>query len=358
MRSRRDAWGWAWTLTILAVALAVTCFVTHAVRGEYQVNWRYPWALLVAISCLWVGWQSFHRRHARAPLIAFSRAAELARLPRGKSDRFRLLPDALRVAALGVLALALARPVTVRTITKPVDSIDIMLVLDLSRSMEERDLPRDRLDAAQRVVRNFIAKRANDRVGLVIFGQGAMLQCPLTLDLDFLDRVVADLQIGDIPEFGTAIGDGLALGVAQLRRAHDTERKASSKVVILLSDGDSNWVTRFSPSEATKLAAAAGVRVFTVLIGREDPLGIFGETVNPQTLRNIASKTGGEYFRAEDETRLDQSFRTVREQLDKQVRIKKERKQDAELGWPLLLVAVVLVALEQLLARTWLRRLV
>src|SRR5262249_24032804 len=161
--------------------------------------------------------------------------------------------------------------------------IDIMVIFDMSKSMQETDLRLNRLDAGQRVIRNFIARREGDRIGLVVFAREALLQCPLTTDYRSLDQVVADLAIGDLPELGTAIGDGLALAVAQLRRS-----EARSRIAILISDGDSNVAYQMDPDEATRVAAAMGIRVFTVLVEREDsrgPVGANQYAVNPELLR-------------------------------------------------------------------------
>src|SRR5690606_35087980 len=121
-----------------------------------------------------------------------------------------------------------------------------------------------------------------------------------------------DLVIGDVPELGTAIGDGLALAVAQLRRSD-----AKGKVVILLSDGDSNWVTQFDPQEAARIAREQKIKVYTLLVGREESDLFGGMSVNPATLRNIAATTGGEFFRASDYASFDRGFQTVRTKLDK-----------------------------------------
>src|SRR6185295_19806957 len=99
-----------------------------------------------------------------------------------------------------LLAIGLGRPETYRTVERQIDSIDIMIVFDMSKSMEETDMPRDRMDAAQRVIRRFLRRTKHDRVGLVIFGQQAMLQCPLTSDTKLVEQIVTDLQIGDVPE--------------------------------------------------------------------------------------------------------------------------------------------------------------
>jgi Ca-activated chloride channel family protein len=262
------------------------------------------------------------------------------------------VPGVLRVLAVGSLAVGLARPETYRTIKHEVDTIDIVIVADMSKSMEETDMPRDRIDAAQRVIRKFLRRTKNDRIGLVIFGQQAMLQCPLTQDTKLLEQIVADLAIGDVPELGTAIGDGLALGLAQLRRSD-----AKSKVVILLSDGDSNWVTRFDPDEAARAAQAMGVKVYTLLVGKEESDFFGGMSVNPATLRNIASVTGGEFFRASDYESFDKGFQTVRRKLDTTKRTVTERVPDKQLFVPFASLAAILVALELLLSHTRLRRL-
>ena len=176
-------------------------------------------------------------------------------MSRGAVVYLASLPGALRVLAIVCCAGALARPTTYKTISHTVDSIDVMVVLDLSKSMEESDMAprRDRLDAAQYVIRQFVGQRKGDRVGLAIFAEAAMLQCPLTFDMKFLDWVVADLKIGDVPESGTAIGDGLGMALGELKKSD-----AKSKIVLLLSDGDNNVVTAFTPEESADLAASAG----------------------------------------------------------------------------------------------------
>ncbi|MBC7977997.1 MAG: VWA domain-containing protein, partial [Myxococcales bacterium] len=271
------------------------------------------------------------------------------------------LPGVLRVLGLAALAVALARPETYRTLRREIDTIDIMLVVDMSKSMEETDLPRDRLDAAQRVIRRFLRRTTHDRIGLVVFGQQAMLQCPLTLDTKVVEQIVTDLAIGDVPELGTAIGDGLALGLSQLR---DVRREigpdsapAKSKVVILLSDGDTNWVTRFEPDEAARVAKDMGVKVYTVLVGREDP-DLFGSmSVNPAALRSIAQLTGGEFFRATDYASFDRGFQTVRSKLDTTKRVEVARVPDKQMFLPLAVLGLVLLGLELVLSHTRLRRL-
>jgi len=316
-----------------------------------DVAWKSPRAILLVLgAALLIGIVSFHLQARRSAAIGFSQVKLVTR--RGIGALLADLPGALRVLAMVSLAIGLARPETFRTLQREVDSIDIVLVVDMSKSMEETDMPRDRMDAAQRVIRRFLRRNKNDRIGLVIFGQQAMLQCPLTHDSKMLEKIVADLVIGDVPELGTAIGDGLALAVAQLRRSD-----AKSKVVILLSDGDSNWVTAFDPDEAARAAQKLGIKVYTLLVGREESDLFGGMSVNPATLRNIATVTGGEFFRASDYAAFDRGFQTVRTKLDTTKRTVTERVPDQQLFVPFALLAVALIGLERLLAYTRLRRL-
>jgi Ca-activated chloride channel family protein len=287
----------------------------------------------------------------------------------------------LRVLAVCSLAVALSRPETYKTITYRTESIDIMIVFDMSKSMEESDIPRHRFDAAQRVIRKFLRRTKSDRVGLVIFGQQAMLHTPLTQDMKTLEQIVRDLHIGDVPELGTAIGDGLAMALASLRRSDGQcsklgetdpacpedfpscsmkgfcEGKKRNKVVILLSDGDNNWTTRFEPDEAARQAKEMGIKVYTILVGREESDLFGGMSVNPSTLRSMAAITGGEFFRATDYETFDRGFQTVRNDLNKIVRERKERLPDKQLFVGFVAIAAILVALDLLLSHTVLRRL-
>ncbi|HUJ57107.1 MAG TPA: VWA domain-containing protein [Kofleriaceae bacterium] len=354
----RALWPWLLAAAIALLSLGIVGLVIAGMRGTlHPTHWRYAgelveWrssrAVFLVPGALLVGVVTFHL-HRRAAALGFSRVAMIG--ARGVASWLSDLPGALRVVAVLFLAVALARPETMRTIKTEVDTIDIMIVVDMSKSMEETDMPRDRIDAAQRVIRKFLRRSHNDRIGLVIFGQQAMLQCPLTQDTKMLEQIVADLQIGDVPELGTAIGDGLALALAQLRRSD-----AKSKIVILLSDGDSNWVTRFAPDEAARAAQQMGVKVYTLLVGREDADLFGGMSVNPATLRNIAQVTGGEFFRASDYDSFENGFLSVRQKLDKTKRTISERRPDKQLFVPFAAVAALLLALELALSRTWLRR--
>jgi len=335
--------------------------------GPDRLTWRHPWALLLLPAGLLIAWVSFHMRARRAGAFAHSQVAALAAMPRGLFAYLVSLPSVLRIVAVSLIAVALTRPETYRTTQREVESVDIMVVLDLSKSMEETDLQRNRLDAGQRTIRDFLRrrnsgdKREQDRIGLVVFAQQAMVQCPLTLDYRSLDQIVANLAIGDVPEMGTAIGDALALSLGTLKRARsDDPEHPDSKVVILLSDGDSNWVTQFSPQEAKELATKMGVKVFTILLGEDSagPGNPFGSpyAVNPDLMKEIANETGGMFFRAADQDSLDMSFRRVRDTLQKARRVEYGQVLSHELYPVFLIPALILLLLETALRFTRLRR--
>jgi len=374
----RGAWPWFLVGVIGWIGSAFVWNYLRHQRGPEDIKWHDPHAPYLAFGAGLVGLIAFHLHRRRSAAMGFSQVGLVG--ARGFGAWLSDFPSVLRVLAVVSLSVALGRPETFRTIVHEEDSVDIMIVFDMSKSMEETDLPRDRMDAAQRVMRKFIRKTKHDRIGLVIFGQQAMLQCPLTLDTKMAEQVVADLAIGDVPELGTAIGDGLAMALASLRRSDGQcdpaptapntcpedftcsskgycEGKKRNKVVILLSDGDNNWVTRFSPDEAARTAAAMGIQVYTILVGREESDLFGGMSVNPATLRSIAQLTGGEFFRATDYESFDKGFQTVRSKLDTTKRTRTERVPDKELFPILVIIAAILIGLELLLSHTRLRRL-
>ncbi|MBA3461168.1 MAG: VWA domain-containing protein [Deltaproteobacteria bacterium] len=362
-----------------ALAYGVYRYLDHQ-RAHEKIVWRNGNAICLLAGAVLVGLISFHLHRRRSAALAFSQTALVRR--RGLLAWISDLPGVFRVLAVAAVAVALMRPETFRTIKHEEDSVDIMIVFDMSKSMEEADMPRDRMDAAQRVVRRFLRRTKHDRVGLVIFGQQAMLQAPLTGDMKLLEQIVSDLTIGDVPELGTAIGDGLALALASLRRSDgicdgtpgavntcepgftcssdgycDSQSGKRNKVVILLSDGDSNWVTRFEPDEAARAAAKMNVKVYTVLVGREENDFFGGMSVNPATLRSIASLTGGDFYRATDYETFDKGFQAVRNKLDKIKRTRIEKVPDKQLFLPLAFLAAILFGIDLLLSHTRFRRL-
>ncbi len=300
---------------VLALALVPLWRIANELRAGEEIHFARPWAFLLLIGPLLVAWLGLYRPLARMASLWFSRVGEITALPRSPIARLARLPTILRVVALVLAVIALAKPQTFSGSNRVVRGVDIMFVLDVSQSMEEQDLARSRLDAGQRTIRNFLRKRKGrgDRIGLVVFAEEAMLHCPLTLDYRSLESIVADLEIGEVPALGTAIGDALGLSLASLRRSDST-----SKVVILLSDGDWNKARYMDPGEARDLSVEMGVRVFTVLLGDDGEPGAKERAqygVNPRMLKEIAADTGGMFFRAGDDRQLAKSFEEIRRNL-------------------------------------------
>lgn len=285
-----------------------------------------PWALLLLLAVpLVVLALAFERR--LAPRLRHPRAALIAAGGRGLAARVWWLPQALVLAALALSALALARPQTREREPekRSVEGIDIVIALDLSTSMRAADFkPQDRIHVAKEVLKEFIGRRSSDRIGLVVFAGDAYTQAPLTLDYGILRTLVDQLQIGVI-EDGTAIGNALATSVNRLR-----ESDAKSKVIILITDGDSN-AGQISPREAAAIARTFGIRVFPILVGKGGvvpyPVGVdlFGQTiyqpmpfaVNPALLKEIAEVTGGAFAGAGDQAELERGLQQVLDRMEK-----------------------------------------
>ena len=264
--------------------------------------------LLTLLLLLPVGYWLRHRlERDRSGSIRYSAVDSVLAAGEGVRRWAHRVPGLLRATAFVALILAFARPQTgVTSEMVRTEGIDIVLVLDISSSMLAEDLEPNRLGAAKAVASEFVAGRRNDRIGLVAFAGAAFTQAPLTIDYGVVTTLLAELQIGMI-EDGTAVGMGLATAVKRLRAS-----AADSKVVILLTDGSSNR-GEIGPITAARMAAALGVRVYTIGAGSRgtarvpvnDPIRgrVFANTqvdIDEQTLREVASLTGGRYFRATD----------------------------------------------------------
>jgi Ca-activated chloride channel family protein len=263
--------------------------------------------------------------------------------------------------------VGLARPQWVQRETEVTsEGIDIMLAIDASGSMAAMDFkiqgrPVNRLSVVKKVVGDFIREQTGDRVGMVIFGDSAYTQCPLTLDYDVLVQLLDHIQVGIAGE-GTAIGDGLALS---LKRLKDTPGK--SKVVILLTDGRNN-AGKISPEKAAEIAKSLGIKVYTIGIGTEGPVpfpqqGMFGTRLiyvnldmDPDTLEKIADVTDGRYFYAADTGKLETIYEEIGKLEKTEVKVKHYETFD-ELYRYFVWAGIGLFLLEMVLANTWLRRL-
>jgi Ca-activated chloride channel homolog len=326
-----------------------------------------PWSLLslVAVALL-VLWEIVKRKKRRQPALRFPALALLEGVPRTFFARIAWLPLALRVAAIALIAIALARPQLVgEPEAEEAEGIDIAVVLDTSCSMQAADFqPQDRMFVAKKSIREFISKRTNDRIALVIFAGEAATWVPLTLDYSLLGQLVEEVNVGMLAD-GTAIGSAIATALNRLRRS-----EAKSKAVILITDGDNN-AGEISPLAASGFAKDLGVKVYTILIGTGGavpfPAGkdLFGRMVykkqiiptNPELLKKIAAETGGEAFAATNEQELDDRLGEVLDRLEKtRLESAATLRPYAELFPHLVFAAIALLALDLLLGATRFRR--
>lgn len=268
---------------------------------------------------------------------------------------------ALKVLAIVFLVIALARPQSSNSWqTYTSEGIDIVLGLDISTSMLARDFSPDRLEAAKEVATKFILERPQDRIGLVVFAGESFTQCPLTTDQAVLVNLLREVQSGMI-EDGTAIGLGLANAVNRLK-----DSPAKSKVVILLTDGVNNRGA-IAPVTAAELAKTYGIRVYTIGVGTygeapypvPSPFGVQLQNmrveIDEDVLRQIANVTGGQYFRATDNSKLEQIYKEI-DQLEKsKMEVKHFSKKQEQYFW-FGLIGVLLLVGEALLRYTLLRK--
>ena len=276
-----------------------------------RVEFLHPWAFIFLLLPVAVLWAYTAGRKMFSRTIKYS-LAHLKISQQSLRVLFtRWLPAILYTLALLLMSAALARPVRVdRTVLPPTEGIDIILLLDVSASMQKQDFYPNRFVAAQKTALRFISQRLNDRIGVVAFAKDALLQAPLTLDHEALSEYIASLYLGMVDPNYTAIGDGLAVSANHLK-----DSKAKSKIIILLTDGDSNAGT-IEPLMAAKAAAAYGIRVYTIGTAAapgKNPYANAKDEINEGLLLEIATKTGGKFYRANNENELSQIYDTINE---------------------------------------------
>ena len=230
------------------------------------------------------------------------------------ASSIRHIPFVLRILALSLIVVAIARPRSSEVIEKiDAEGIDIVLAMDVSTSMLARDFTPDRISASKDIAIEFIAQRPTDRMGIVVFAGESYTQCPLTTDRAALINMMKEVETGLIDD-GTAIGNGLATAIARMK-----DSDAKSRVVILLTDGVNNS-GEVSPQMAVEIAKTYGIRVYTIGVGREGmapypvmtPWGVevrnLEVEIDEDLLQQIADETGGRYFRANDNTKLAEIY--------------------------------------------------
>lgn len=319
-----------------------------------------PWVLLIILLVPVAAFIAMRR----GPSAFLFSSEELVRALRPTTrQRFTKLPIILRSAALGLMLLALARPQSILEGTKTVsEGVDIVLALDTSTSMLGEDFRIagrriNRFEVVRTVVKDFIAKRKDDRIGMVAFAARAYTVCPLTTDYAWLNENLDRVRIGMI-EDATAIGSAIASSLNRLRTS-----KTKSRIVILITDGVNNAGT-ISPITAAEAAAALKIKIYTIGVGTKGLVpypfkDIYGRTVyqnipieiDEDILKRIADMTGGKYYLASDTETLKRIYDDI-DRLEKSNIEHLGYREYGELFYYFLIPGLLLLALEILLANT------
>jgi len=315
--------------------------------------------LLIALPIL-IAWYVWKYRK-KYPALKISTLEGFAGSSPTLRQRLLFLPFALRIIILALIIIALARPQTSsRSSEVKTEGVDIVLTLDVSTSMLAEDLKPNRLGAAKKYAMDFIDKRIDDRVGLVIFSGESFTQCPITIDHDILKNLFEEVESGMIQD-GTAIGMGLATAVNRLK-----DSKAKSKVIILLTDGVNN-AGFVAPGTAAEIAKTFGIRVYTIGVGSkgkapypfQTPFGVQYKNIDVQidegVLKEIADITSGKYFRATNNKALQKIYSEI-DDMEKTKIDETIFSTYHEEFFPYALAAGILFAIEMLLRYIVFRR--
>jgi Ca-activated chloride channel family protein len=308
----------------------------------FQISFAQPWAFALLIVPVIMGLYEyfFSKKHQTFMLFSTTQVAQ-----KTLKTRLRTLLPILPILSSIFLILAIARPQSdMSKENSYTNGIDIVMALDVSTSMLEQDFKPNRLNAAKNVASEFISKRPNDRIGLVIFAGESFTQCPPTIDHNILQKQLKEVREG-ILEDGTAIGMGLATSVRALKNS-----QAKSKVIILLTDGV-NTAGTIDPMTSIEIAKALKTKVYCIGVGtpRGNILGI-----DEPLMRKIASTTGGLYFRAGNNQRLSEIYEEINQLETVEIEVNSlHRKTEEFLPWAI--IAGIFMLLYFVLRYSWLR---
>lgn len=330
--------------------------------------WASSWAFLFLIPLAGLAYWIWHARRKRTPTVQFSHLSGFLKVNRGYRSYFSWLPHAVKIGALILAIVALARPQRADTkIKRNVEGIDIMIVFDISDSMLIEDMePENRLVSAKQTITNFVKGRVSDRIGLVVFAGESYTRVPMTLDYPLLLKSVAEVEPARNIKMGTAIGVALANGVARIK-----DSTAKSRVIILMTDGENNSGT-IDPETALEIAKGYGIKIYSIGIGRDGDAqlpvmveDVFGRkvkryrpihsAVNETLLTKMANETGGKFWRATTGDALKDVFKSINS-LEKTNIETSQFTRYAELFPPYLKWAVILYLLSVFVATTILRK--
>lgn len=295
--------------------------------------------------------------------LQISTTSQFSNLPRSWKEYLRHLNFAFALAAFALVVVALARPQSSDSWSRSdTEGIDIVMSLDVSYSMQTPDFKPNRLEASKDVAAQFVAGRPNDNIGMVIFGKESYTLCPMTSDHAVLANMIKSVEFDLLDGSSTAIGDGLVTAVNRIRNG-----EAKSKVIILLTDGSNN-AGDVAPRDASSVAKAMGVRLYTIGVGSQgevdmqvgvDPFGNpitqkVKADIDEDVLKAMAQMTGGRYFRATNKSKLADIFDEI-DQMEKTKMNIREFSRKEEEFLPFVLAAMFLLLLHVLIKNSILR---
>ena len=325
-----------------------------------NISFQYPYLLLLLLIVPLMVLYHIYYDKRRVTNIVYSDLSQFATARKTLKLRLRKLPDYLRMLAVILIIISIARPqLNTAKDKRSVEGIDIVLALDVSTSMLAEDFKPNRLESAKNVAKQFIENRKTDNIGIVVFAGVAYTKCPSTIDHKVLLELLSSTESGQIDD-GTAIGDGLATAV---NRVKDT--KSKSKVIILITDGVNN-MGAIDPITAASIAKEYNIRIYTIGIGKKGhapypyytPFGKQYQNVevkiDEELLKEVAYTTGGKYFRSTKNSSLEEIFK----EIDKMEKTKIDvslYKHTEDVGDKFILMALIILVLEMILRKTYLR---
>ncbi len=291
-------------------------------------------------------WYRIRGRNREGTLIISSERFLSSSVKR-KGNAKHNLAIGLYLVVITTIIFALARPRLVGNLeVTNINVIDILLVLDISSSMLADDFLPNRLDAVKKAAIEFVKKRRDDRIGIIVFAGESFIQCPLTVDKEVLTSLVGEITVASKEHDGTAIGMAITNGINRFRNS-----TVESKVMILLSDGSNN-AGEIDPVTASELANQFDIRIYTIGAGTNQSYtripgrGLIANQIDEQTLKKVASVTGGKYFRATDASGLKKIYEEI-SQLERTKIDVKEYTQYRELySWILVMTIIIMLCLE------------
>ena len=338
-------------------------FYRAFVLGQFRFyNWL-PSVLLVSVPIIiwtYIAFQKNRRWRLSYPITGILRdIPKVSKVQRPS----RHLPFLFRLLVIALIVMAAMRPQMGKTREEiKTQGIDIMLTLDISPSMMAEDFRPNRVEAAKQVLADFVRRNVNDRMGLVVFSGMAFTQCPMTSDTLILEEFINQVQIGDVLEGGTAIGDAIITSVARF-----PDENVPSKVMVLTTDGEHNIGT-YDPIFASRVANRKGVRIYTIGVGGPVPVTIPDPTfpggvlmdqgqivytkLDEETLRDVASLTGGRYFRAEDEQALADIYDEIAQLETHEIEQNRYTTYTEAFQW-VLAAALILLGIEFVSRQIW-----